>query len=77
MDTATPFAIELPDHWTGSFELKQTPSGTYVGMASLSFGGVQRCVLVITGQRSWDEALERAKLRAGHFVKAWGERPRD
>ena len=76
MNVPTPLAIDLPDHWTGSFKLRQTPSGTYVGMASLSLGGVQRCVLVITEQLSWDAALERAKLRAGHFVKEWGARPR-
>lgn len=73
----TPVAIDLPDKWTGSFRLKRTPSGTYVGIARLSLGGVQRCVLVITQQSSWDAALDRAKLRAGHFVREWAARPRD
>jgi hypothetical protein len=73
---ATPLAIDLPEHWTGSFRLTQTPTGTYVGMARLSLGGVPRCVLVITPQLTWDAAMERVKLRAGHFVREWGLRPR-
>ena len=73
---ATHLAIDLPDQWTGSFKLTQTPAGAYVGMARLSLGGIPRCVLVITPQLSWDAAMERVRLRAGHFIKEWDIRPR-
>lgn len=73
---ATLLAIDLPDPWTGSLKLEQTPSGAYVGMARLSLGGVPRCVLVITPQLSWDAAMERVRLRASHFVREWTARPR-
>jgi len=73
---ATPLAIDLPDPWTGSLKLEQTPSGAYVGMARLSLRGVPRCVLVITPQLSWDAAMERVRLRTSHFVREWTARPR-
>lgn len=72
---ATPFAIDLPEHWTGSFKLTQTPAGSYVGMASLSFGGDPRWVLVITPQLSLDAAMERVRLRVGHFIRERSARP--
>ncbi|MGJ7608822.1 hypothetical protein ACSFA7_31110 [Variovorax sp. LT1R20] len=71
----TPFAIDLPEHWTGSLRLAQTPSGTYVGMASLSFSGIPRWALVITPQLSLDAAMERVRLRVGHFVREQASRP--
>jgi len=49
----------------------RTPSGTYAGIAELSFSGIPRCALVITQQLSWDAAVERATLRADHFVRQW------
>lgn len=73
---ATPLAIDLPEHWTGSCKLAQTAAGAYVGMARLSLGGVPRCVLVITPQLSWDAAVERVRLRVGHFIREWDLRPR-
>lgn len=72
---ATPFVIDLPEHWTGSFKLTQTATGAYVGMASLSFGGIPRWVLVITPQLSLDAAMERVRLRVGHFVRELASRP--
>ncbi|RUR65647.1 hypothetical protein EJP67_01095 [Variovorax guangxiensis] len=65
-------ALSVPDGWTGWLELMRTPSGTYAGIAELSFSGVPRCALVITQQLSWDAAVERATLRAEHFVRQWG-----
>ncbi|MBJ2155227.1 hypothetical protein [Variovorax sp. IB41] len=73
---ATPLAIDLPAHWTGSFVLTRTGGGSYVGMASLSSGGVPRGVLVITQQLTWDAAIARVKLRVGHFIQEWDLRPR-
>jgi len=75
MDT-TPLAIDLPEHWTGTFKFLQTATGAYVGMARLCMGGVVRCVLVITPQTSWEAAMERVRLRAGHFIREWNSRPR-
>ncbi|EJL75608.1 hypothetical protein [Variovorax sp. Root411] len=49
----------------------RTPSGTYAGICELSLGGIPRCALVITQQLSWDAAVERATLRADHFVRQW------
>jgi len=40
--------------------------------AELSQSGIPRCALVITQQLTWDAAVERATLRADHFVKQWG-----
>jgi hypothetical protein len=65
-------ALSVPDGWTGWLELMRTPSGTYAGIAELSFSGIPRCALVITQQLSWDAAVERATLRADHFVRQWG-----
>lgn len=50
----------------------RTPSGTYAGICELSLRGIPRCALVITQQLSWDSAVERATIRAGHFVRQWG-----
>lgn len=61
--------IDVPEGWACRMDLTRTPCGTYVGIAELSFHGAQRCSLVITQQLSWDGALERAKLRANHFVR--------
>lgn len=63
--------IEAPEGWTCWIDLTRTPSGTYAGIAALNLRGVQRCALVITQQLSWDAAIDRARLRAGHFVKQW------
>ncbi|MCR6477192.1 hypothetical protein NU688_13610 [Variovorax sp. ZS18.2.2] len=72
---STPFAIDLPEHWTGSLRLAQTSSGSYVGMASLSLGGIPRWALVITPQLTLDAAMERVRLRIGHFVREQELRP--
>lgn len=71
MDTAR-LDIAVPAGWKCWIELKRTPSGTYAGIAELSLSGIPRCALVITQQLSWDAALERATLRADHFVRQWG-----
>lgn len=49
----------------------RTPSGTYAGICELSLHGIPRCALVITQQLSWDAAIERATVRADHFVRQW------
>jgi hypothetical protein len=67
----TRLALSVPEGWTGWIELMRTPSGTYAGIAELSFSGIPRCALVITQQLSWDAAVERATLRADHFVRQW------
>jgi hypothetical protein len=52
-------------------ELARTRHGTYAGFAQLSHQGIARCALVITQQLSWDAAVQRATVRAGHFVRQW------
>lgn len=71
MDSAR-LVLNVPEGWTGWIELMRTPSGTYAGICELSLRGIPRCALVITQQLSWDSAVERATVRAGHFVRQWG-----
>ena len=71
MDSAR-LVLNVPEGWTGWIELMRTPSGTYAGIAELSLRGIPRCALVITQQLSWDSAVERANVRADHFVRQWG-----
>lgn len=55
----------------------RTVHGSYAGIAKLSLGGTQKCALVITQQLTWDGALERACVRAAHFVREWIASPRE
>jgi len=71
MDTAR-LDLRVPAGWSCWVEFMRTPRGTYVGFAELSQSGIPRCALVITQQLSWDAAVERATLRADHFVRQWG-----
>jgi hypothetical protein len=70
MDTAR-LDIAVPAGWRCWIALTRTPNGTYAGIAELSLSGIPRCALVITQQLSWDAAVERATLRADHFVRQW------
>ena len=63
--------LDLPDGWTADFEIVRTLHGSYAGIARLSLSGVQKCALVITQQLTWDGAVERACVRAAHFVREW------
>ncbi|MBJ2155208.1 hypothetical protein [Variovorax sp. IB41] len=70
MDTVR-LDIHVPEGWACWIELARTHHGTYAGLAELSQHGVARCALVITQQLSWESAVERATLRADHFVRQW------
>ncbi|MDQ0036876.1 hypothetical protein J2W30_004651 [Variovorax boronicumulans] len=52
-------------------EIVSTRHGTYAGVAELSLQGTRRCALVVMQQKTRDAALNRATIRAGHFVKQW------
>ena len=70
MDTVR-LDIHVPEGWACWIELARTPHGTYAGFAELSHQGIARCALVITRQLSWEAAVERATVRADHFVRQW------
>lgn len=76
MDTVR-LDIEVPEGWACWIELARTPKGTYAGLVELSLAGIPRCALVITQQLSWDAAIQRATLRADHFVRQWVDRGLD
>jgi hypothetical protein len=70
MDTVR-LDIHVPEGWACWIELARTPHGTYAGFAELSHQGIARCALVFTRQLSWEAAVERATMRADHFVRQW------
>ncbi|MDQ0013209.1 hypothetical protein J2W23_001588 [Variovorax boronicumulans] len=70
MDTVR-FDIHVPEGWACWMDLARTPHGTYAGLAELRHQGIARCALVITRQLSREAALQRATVRADHFVRQW------
>lgn len=67
--------LDVPEGWSCWMELTRTPDGSYSGVADLALRGVHRCYLVITRQRSRDEAVQRATVRADHYVRQWPPQP--
>jgi hypothetical protein len=67
--------LDLPEGWSCSVELQQTPEGAYVGKAALRQGHTQRCVLVIAQQLTQEAAITRMKYQAGQFIEDWNSRP--
>lgn len=63
--------IPVPEGWACWMDIARTRHGSYAGFAELSHQGIALCALVITQQLSWESAVQRATLRADHFVRQW------
>lgn len=63
--------IDVPEGWACWIDLVCTPRGTFAGIAELSLDGFPRCALVITQQLTLEAAVQRATVRADHFVRQW------
>jgi len=69
-----PAQFELPDEWTCSIELRNCVDGGCAGTAEMRQGREVRCLLVVAMLPSREEALERMRFRADHFIRDWSKR---